>query len=112
MFNLLPRRLVRSRPLGPAGNAAPHIRLTGTQAEVHDALLAAVLGTSSSVMLTGAAGLGKTTVLLAPSRLAEPEQQALRLKKEYGTERASACCSRRFGNGLIGAAMPGADPSW
>lgn len=89
MFNFLPRRLVPNQPLRPAGNAAPDVRLTGTQARVHDALLAA-LDTSPCVMLTGAAGLGKTIVLAAAlSCLAEPERQVLRLDdEEGGIERA------------------------
>ncbi len=84
MFNFLPRRLTPGQPLGPAGNAAPDVRLTGTQAKAHDALLAA-LDTSPCVVLTGAAGFGKTTVLAAAlSCLAEPERQVLRLDDEDG----------------------------
>ncbi len=93
MFNLLPGRFLRSRPLDPAGdtgNADFCIRLTGTQAKVHDALLAALLGMSPCVMLTGAAGLGKTTALAAAlSCIAEPERQVLRLDDaEGGVEEA------------------------
>ncbi len=85
MFNLSPSRLLRSRPLDPAGNAALDVRLTGTQAKVHDAPLAALLGTSPCVVLTGAAGLGKTTVLAAAlSCLAKPERQVLRFDDEGG----------------------------
>lgn len=90
MFNFLPRRPVRSRPPSPAGNAAPDHRLTGTQAKVRDALLAALLGTSPCVVLTGAAGFGKTTVLAAAlSCLDERERQVLRLDDgEGGIEKA------------------------
>ena len=90
VFNLLPSRLLRNRPLDPAGSAAVGLRLTRTQARVHDALLAALLGASPCVVLTGAAGLGKTTVLAAAlSCLAEPELQVLRLDdKEGGIEAA------------------------
>ena len=85
MFNFLPRRLARSQPLDPAGNAALDVRLTGTQAKVHDALLAAFLGTSPCVVLTGAAGLGKTTVLAAAlSCLDGSDGQVLRLDDEEG----------------------------
>ena len=86
----LPRCLVRGRPPGPAGNAAPDRRLTGTQAKIHDALLAALLGTSPCIVLTGAAGFGKTTVLAAAlSCLDEPERQVLRLDDgEGGIEKA------------------------
>ena len=79
MFKRLPKCFVRRRPPGPAGKAALGIRLTGTQARVHDALLTAVLGTSPRVVPMEAAGLGKTTVLAALSRLVEPERQVLRL---------------------------------
>jgi len=80
VFNLLPGRLLRNRPLDPTGDADFGIRLTCTQAKVHDALLAALLGMSPCVMLTGAAGLGKTTVLAAAlSCIAKPERQVLRL---------------------------------
>ena len=83
------RRLVQSRLLGSAGNAALDVRLTGTRAEIHDALLAAVLGVSPSVVLTEAAGLGKATVLLAAlSCLAEPERQVLWPDEGDGIERA------------------------
>ncbi len=88
MFNLLPHCHLRNRPLDPigtAGNADYGIRLTGTQAKVHDALLAVLLGTSPCVLLTGAAGLGKTTILAAAlSHLAEPERQVLRLDDMQG----------------------------
>ena len=83
MFNLFPNRFVRNQPsdpMGASGNAHPGIRLTGTQAKVHDALLAALSGTSPCIVLTGAAGLGKTTVLAAAlSCVAEPERQVLSL---------------------------------
>ena len=90
MFNLLPSHLLRNRPLDLAGNTILDVRLTGTQARVRDALLAALLGGSPCVVLTGAAGLGKTTVLAAVlSRLAEPERQVLRLDgREGGIEDA------------------------
>ncbi len=80
VFNFLPSQRLRSRPLDPAGSTAPDVRLTGAQTKVRDALLAALLGASPCVVLTGAAGLGKTTVLAAMlSRLDEPERQVLRL---------------------------------
>ena len=87
MFNLLPSRRLRNRPLDPIGDAGNGvgIRLTGTQAKVHDALLAALLGMPPCVVLTGAAGLGKTTVLAAAlSCIAEPECQVLRLDDAEG----------------------------
>ena len=87
MFNLLPSRRLRNRspdPTGDAGNEVG-IRLTGTQAKVHDALLAALLGKAPCVLLTGAAGLGKTTVLAAAlSCIAKPERQVLRLDDAEG----------------------------
>lgn len=93
MFNLLPGRLLRNRLLNPisgTGSADFSIRLTGTQAKVHDALLAALLGMSPCVVLTGAAGLGKTTVLAAAlSCVAGPERQVIRLgDAEGGIEEA------------------------
>ena len=93
VFNLLPDRFLRNRspnPAGDIGNADFGIRLTGTQAKAHDALLAALLGMSPCVMLTGAAGLGKTTILAAAlSCIAEPERQVLRLDEaEDGVEKA------------------------
>ena len=82
VFNLLPGRRLRNQvldPVGDGGNGAG-IRLTGTQAKVHEALLAALMGTSPCVVLTGAGGHGKTTVLAAAlSRVAEPERRVLRL---------------------------------
>ncbi len=93
MFNFLPGRFLRNRPLDPTvdtRNAALGIRLTGTQAKVHDALVAALLGMSPCVMLTGAAGLGKTTVLAAAlSCIVEPDRQVFRLDDaEGGVEEA------------------------
>lgn len=88
MFNLLPGRFLRNRSFDPTsdtGNANSGIRLTRTQAKVHDALLAALLDMSPCVMLTGAAGLGKTTVLAAAlSCIAKPERQVLRLDNVGG----------------------------
>ncbi len=88
MFNLLPTRLLRNRPLDPvgdAGNADLGIRLSGTQAKVHDALLAALLDMSPGVVLTGAAGFGKTTVLAAAlSGVVASERQVLRLDDAEG----------------------------
>ena len=88
MFNLVPARLLRSRPADPggdAGHAGLGIRLSGTQAKVHDALLAALLGMSPGVVLTGTAGTGKTTVLAAAlSRVVQSERQVLRLGNAEG----------------------------
>ena len=88
MFNLLPGRLMRNRPLDPVhptGNADASIRLSGTQAKVHDALLAALRAMSPCVVLTGAAGFGKTTILAAAlSGVAEPGRQVLRLDDAEG----------------------------
>lgn len=83
MFKLLPGRSRPLQPRGATGDAdsiSPSIRLTGTQTRVHDALLEALLGTSTCIVLTGAAGLGKTTVLAAAlSCIDEPGRQVLRL---------------------------------
>ena len=88
MFNFFPTRPLRNHPLDPVndtGNAGFGARLSGTQAKVHDALLAALLGMSPCVVLTGAAGLGKTTVLAAAlSGIAEPERQVLRIDDAEG----------------------------
>jgi len=88
VFNFWPSRLMRNRTLDPTGDRRdgdPGIRLTTTQAKVHDALLAALLGMSPCIMLTGAAGLGKTTVLAAAlSCVTEPERQVLRLDDSEG----------------------------
>lgn len=88
MFGFLPARPLQNRPLDPegvTGNAGSGIRLSGTQAKVHDALRAALLGLSPCVVLTGAAGLGKTTVLTAAlSGIAEPERQVLRIDDAEG----------------------------
>ena len=93
MFNLLPARLLRNRSLDPAGDTGSTdfgIRLYGSQAKVHDALLAALRGMSPRVVLTGPAGVGKTTVLAAAlSGIVGPERQVLRLDKaEDGIEKA------------------------
>lgn len=92
MFNLWPgRRRPRNGPrdapggaLGDApGNAegdARGRRLTGTQARSHDALLDALQSTSTCVVLTGAAGVGKTTILEAAlACIDQPGRQVLRL---------------------------------
>ena len=88
MFNLVPARFLRNRPVDPegnTGNADFGIRLSGTQAQIHDAMLAAVLGVSPCVVLTGAAGVGKTTVLTATlSRAVQPERQVLWLDDAEG----------------------------
>ena len=88
MFNFLPARFLRNRPFDPvgnAGNADLGIRLSGTQAKVHDALLAALLDMSPGVGLTGGAGLGTTTVLAAAlSGFVKPERQVLRLDDAEG----------------------------
>ena len=93
MFNLLPGRFLRNRlpdVVGDASAADHPIRLTGTQAKSRDTLLAALLGTAPCVVLTGAAGLGKTTVLAAAlSRIIGAERQVLRLDDaEGGAEEA------------------------
>ena len=53
VLNTLPKRLVRSRPPGSIGSAALDVRLPGTQAKVHDALLATLLGTSTMLRADG-----------------------------------------------------------
>ena len=88
MFNFFPARPLRNRPLDPvsdAGNGGFGIQLSSTQATVHDALLAALRGMSPCVVLTGAAGFGKTTVLAAAlSGIAETERQVLRIDDAEG----------------------------
>ncbi len=93
VLNLLPSRFLRSRRPGSPGPIPPgeishadcSVRLTGMQAKTHDALLAALLGTSPSVVLTGAAGVGKTTVLAAAlSHLPASERRVLRLDNQEG----------------------------
>lgn len=84
VFNLLPGRSRRRDELrdatGDADGADIGLRLTGTQARVHDALLDALLSTSTCVVLTGAAGLGKTTILAAAlSCIDQPGRQVVRL---------------------------------
>ncbi len=54
-----PSRASKKTPTKPA------IQLTGTQVRVHNALVAALLGPSALIVLTGAAALGKTSVLSA-----------------------------------------------
>lgn len=88
MFKLSGRFLLRDQlgdATGKAGNAASDIRLTGTQARIRDALVDALRGAPTCVVLTGAAGAGKTTVLAAAlSRVAEPGRQVLRLDDAEG----------------------------
>ena len=84
MFNLLPGRpRRRNEPRDTTGDvdgAELGLLLTGTQARVHDALLDALLSTSTCVVLTGAAGLGKTTILAAAlSCIDQPGRQVVRL---------------------------------
>ena len=88
VLNFRPSRFLRNRlpdasdDIGPADCG---VRLTGVQAEAQDALLAALLGTSRCVVLTGAAGVGKTTVLTAAlSRVPPLERQVLRLDNREG----------------------------
>lgn len=75
-------------------------------------------GTSPCVVLTGAAGLGKTTVLAAAlSYLAKPGRQVLRLDDmEVGIEKVFnvlfASARQRPDSGPIGADIPSAAPSW
>lgn len=88
MFNLLPARPRRLRPrdvLDAADSTDLGIRLTGTQAKIHGTLLDALLGASTCIVLTGAADLGKTTVLAAAlSCVAESGRQVLRLDNMQG----------------------------
>lgn len=94
VFNLLPSRPQRQNQhrnaLGDADGADLSLRLTSTQAKVHDALLDALLGTSTCIVLTGAAGLGKTTILTAAlSCIDQPERQVLWLDDgQDGMEKA------------------------
>lgn len=85
MFNLSDRFRLQNQPCDATGNAASDIRLTGTQASIRDALIDALRGASTCIMLTGAAGAGKTTVLAAAlSCVVEPERQVLRLDEAEG----------------------------
>ena len=84
MLNLLASRL-RLRPLhrmNAAGvdDATLDVHLTSTQAIVRDALAAALRDGAACIVLTSAAGLGKTTVLTAAlARVSDLTQQILRL---------------------------------
>ncbi len=69
LLGLLSERRRGQLQLPPRGGkqvvAGSDILLTGTQVEVQNALVAALLEPSALVVLTGAAGLGKTTILAA-----------------------------------------------
>jgi len=84
VLNFLPeRRKSRAKP-GPftsdAGHAVHGVRLTGTQVRLRDALLDALLSSAACVVLTGAAGLGKTTILAAAlACIDDPGLHVLRL---------------------------------
>lgn len=93
VFNLLPacsRRLQPGDARDGAANADLGIRLTGTQAKIHGTLLDALLGASTCIVLTGAAGVGKTIVLAAAlSCVAESGRHVLRLNDaQEGMEEA------------------------
>lgn len=61
--------------------ANPNILLTGTQVTVHNTLVAALLNSSTPILLQGDAGLGKTTVLAAALlSVSDPSRQIIRLE--------------------------------
>ncbi len=84
MLNLLPQRF-RLRPQrrphkGSADGVIPSVHLTGTQAVVRDALVAALQDGAACIVLTAAAGLGKTTILTAAlACMSDPHLHVLRL---------------------------------
>ncbi len=84
MLNLLPERFrlrtqQRSR-LEDRNGALAHIRLTTTQAIACDTLVTALLDATRCIVLTAAAGLGKTTILTtALAHVSDPNLQVIRL---------------------------------
>lgn len=86
----MPSRPLRSQARDPVSDADFGIRLTGAQAKVQDGLCNALLGSAPCIMLTGAAGVGKTAVLAAAlSCITEPERRVLWLDDpESGMEEA------------------------
>jgi len=85
--DLLPRRLrPRLQPLARVRRditASPDILLTGTQVAIHNALVAALLEPSALILLTGAAGLGKTSVLAAAiESISNPSMHVIQLDKD------------------------------
>lgn len=84
LLDLIPDRLrLQFQPLSRVADTAvagPAVLLTGTQATVHNALIAALLNSSAPIVLQGGAGVGKTTVLTAAlSCISDPSVQVIRL---------------------------------
>lgn len=94
MLGLLPERLrgqfhPYSRRVSNKVAPKPDILLTGTQVGVHNALVAALLVPSALIVLTGAAGLGKTSVLAAAlASIADPLLQVVRLGGDHGMDQS------------------------
>lgn len=71
------RKTTQIRKSGPA---TEDVLLTGTQVELQNALVAALLDPSALIVLTGAPGLGKTSVLAAAlASVADPWLQVIQL---------------------------------
>ena len=93
MIGLLPESLRgQFQPYSRIGKKVspnPDILLTGTQVGVHDALVAALLVRSAPIVLTGAAGLGKTRVLAAAlASIADPLLQVVRVGGDHGMDQS------------------------
>jgi len=92
--------------VGTKGAVDPGILLTGTQVGTHNALVAALLEPAALIVLTGAAGLGKTSVLTAAlESVSDPLMQVIQLDgDECGMDQsfealfnAARCEARRPG---------------
>ncbi len=93
MLGLLPERFRgQFQPSARIGRKAapnPDTLLTGTQVGVHNALVTALLVPSALIVLTGAAGLGKTRVLAAAlASIADPLLQVVRLGADHGMDQS------------------------